>query len=91
MLRELHSLVGGLFSKSQAEEKVVNSYFWALLKYENKIIGVSQCSLHQQLHLKDILAFLPLKFRLDFKGLMKFPGTSGVMENGGDWGWRRWK
>lgn len=50
MLRELHSLVGGLFSKSQAEEKVVNSYFWALLKYENKIIWVSQCSLHQQLY-----------------------------------------
>jgi len=43
-------LVGGLFSKSQAEEKVVNSYFWALLKYENKITGVSQCSLHQHLY-----------------------------------------
>lgn len=29
---------------------MVNSYFGALLKYENKITGVSQCSLHQHLY-----------------------------------------
>lgn len=53
-----------------------------------KLLGLANVLYISNFILKDILTFLPLKFRLDFKGWMKFPGTSGVLENGGDWGWR---
>lgn len=55
-----------------------------------KLLGLANVLYISNFILKDILTFLPLKFRLDFKGWMKFPGTSGVLENGGDWGWRWW-
>lgn len=44
-----------------------------------KLLGLANVLYISNLILKDILAFLPLKFRLDFKGSMQFPGTSGVL------------
>lgn len=44
-----------------------------------KLLGLANVLYISNLILKDILAFLPLKFRLDFKGLMIFPGTSGML------------
>lgn len=55
-----------------------------------KLLGLANVLYTATSSSRIFLTFLPLKFWLDFKGSMKFPGTSGVLWNGGDWGWRRW-